>query len=403
MANEQTLFMPLTRLWEVEHLPCFVFDEAGIAKTAEQICGAFAWNRDHRQYFPVHCLPNPSILRILHRAGMGVVCTNETELLIAQRAEITDIIYSPIALNASAAKLAASMGCQLLLDNVNQIMGMERYQNLPEVVGLRYNPDERLTSGHRTLAKTEGQGLGMAQTSIRRAIAILKSKGVHRIGLHAHFADQCEDGAVMVATAKLLMELAITLRREEGIEVAYCDISGCFGNPHHLLAPDPNLSKLSDALQKLYQELLKPVGLEQLPLRTQFGGYAVARHGIFAAKITDAKQRHWRFWGLDASAGQLSCKFSPEDDCPVQVLKQSESSVFGFYHAYGASYTVSERLLQHQFLPTAEIGDILVMERMGANMGESPCATYLYTQDGQLRLIRRPPRPEDILASFPEF
>lgn len=403
MDNDQTtLFMPLNQLWEVEHLPCFVFDEVGISKTAEQICGAFAWNRDYRQYFLVHCLPNPSILRILHRAGMGAVCTNETELRIAQRAGVEDIIYAPVVLNASAAKLAASMGCQLLFDNVNQIMGMERYQNLPEVVGLRYNPDARLVSGHHTLAKTQGQGIGMALESMKRSIAILKSKGVHRIGLHAHLADHCEDGAVMVATAKLLMELAITLRREDGIEIAYCDVSGAFGNPHHPLAPKPNLSKLSEQLQQLYQELLRPVGMEQLPLRTQFGGYAVAGHGIFAAKICDVKERHWRFLGLDASASQLSRKFSPEDDCPAEVLKRGESSVFGFYHAYGASYTVSERLLQHQFLPTAEIGDILVMERMGANMGETPCATYLYTRDEQLRLIRCPPRPEDILASFPE-
>lgn len=401
--EKTTLFLPMPMLWQAEHLPCFVFDEAGIANTAREVCSSFSWNREYRPYFPVHVLPNPAILKILREAGMGVVCTDQTQLLLADRAGFPgeEIIFAPVIATVPAAALAAEMGCQLLLDNVNQIMRMECYRRLPDAVGLRYNPDERLVSGRHTLARAEEQGLGMDKASLYRAIAVLKSKGIRRIGLQAHLADQ-SDGRLMVAAAQLLLELAVDVQREWDVEIAYCDISGSLGDSHSPLEPIPDLAQLSRELEHCFHRVLEPAGLAMLPLRIQWGSYVVGMHGIFAAKVCDVKERRWRYLGLDATLSQLNRSFSPTSDYPVQLLKRGSSSVSRFYHGYGTALSVADRLMQHQFLPTAEIGDILIMERMGANVGEVSCAEYLYTKQGQLRLIRRPPYPEDALATLVE-
>lgn len=383
-------------------MPCFVFDEAGIERTAQKVCRSFLWNRRYGQFFPVRVLPNPGVLKVLHRAGMGVVCGNQLELLLAEQAGFAghEIVYAPVIAAPETAALAAKLDCQLLLDSENQIMRMERYRRLPDTVGLRYNPDERLTSGRHTLARTEEQGLGMHKQGLYKTVSVLKSKGIGSIGLHTHIADQDNSGQCMLAAAQLLLDLAVELQRGCGIKIAYCDISGSIGYSRNPMEPAPDLAQLSRNLECCWQRILAPAGMLDVPLRTQLGDYVVGMHGLFAAQICDVKERRWRFLGLDATLKQLNRNFSPASGHPVRLLKRGSGSMSRFYHAYGAAVSVSDRLMNHQFLPTVEIGDVLVMERMGANVGDMPCAEYLYTENGDLRLIRRPPCPEDYFATL---
>ena len=52
--------------------PFHIYDEAGIIANVNNIKEAFSWNNGFKEYFAVKALPNPFILEILRKNGIGV-------------------------------------------------------------------------------------------------------------------------------------------------------------------------------------------------------------------------------------------------------------------------------------------------------------------------------------------
>lgn len=52
--------------------PIYVYDEAAIRRTAQQMNKAFSWAKGYKNYFAVKATPTPAIMKILHEEGMGV-------------------------------------------------------------------------------------------------------------------------------------------------------------------------------------------------------------------------------------------------------------------------------------------------------------------------------------------
>ena len=101
MPSEKT---PFSRE-EIEELsksiptPFHIYNEHEIKKTARELRSAFSWVGDHSEgyqnFFAVKALPNPHILEILKKEGMGADCSSAPELTTADRVGISgeDIIY----------------------------------------------------------------------------------------------------------------------------------------------------------------------------------------------------------------------------------------------------------------------------------------------------------------------
>ena len=65
--------------------PFYLYDEAGIRRTARELNAAFTWAPHFQEYFAVKALPNPHILNIFKEEGLGLDCSSECELLLAER------------------------------------------------------------------------------------------------------------------------------------------------------------------------------------------------------------------------------------------------------------------------------------------------------------------------------
>ena len=70
-TNEQ--IEALTRVYPT---PFYLYDEAGIRRTAEELLDAFSWAPSFREYFAVKATPNPAIIQILAEYGCGVDCSS---------------------------------------------------------------------------------------------------------------------------------------------------------------------------------------------------------------------------------------------------------------------------------------------------------------------------------------
>ena len=75
------------KLFAQQHsAPFYLYDEAGIRRTATQLQGAFGRFAGFRQYFPVALNPNPALLQLLCQLGYGAVCENAAQLQLAEHA-----------------------------------------------------------------------------------------------------------------------------------------------------------------------------------------------------------------------------------------------------------------------------------------------------------------------------
>ena len=51
--------------------PFYVYDEKGILENVRKLKQAFSWNKGYREYFAVKATPNPYIMELLKKEGVG--------------------------------------------------------------------------------------------------------------------------------------------------------------------------------------------------------------------------------------------------------------------------------------------------------------------------------------------
>ena len=75
--------------------PFHIYDEEGIVNNMKQFISAFSWNKGFKQYFAVKATPNPYIMRVLQKLGVGADCSSLAELLLCEKVGITghDIMF----------------------------------------------------------------------------------------------------------------------------------------------------------------------------------------------------------------------------------------------------------------------------------------------------------------------
>ena len=65
--------------------PFHIYDEEGIIENMKSFINAFSWNKGFKQYFAVKATPNPYIMRLLQKLGVGADCSSLAELLYVKK------------------------------------------------------------------------------------------------------------------------------------------------------------------------------------------------------------------------------------------------------------------------------------------------------------------------------
>ncbi|MBQ5624533.1 MAG: diaminopimelate decarboxylase, partial [Phascolarctobacterium sp.] len=103
--------------------PFYIYDEAGIRKTARLVNQAFSWNKGFKEYFAVKATPNPTLLKILREEGCGADCSSYTELLMSDAVgfQESEIMFSSNATPAEDFQLARKLNVTINLDDITHI------------------------------------------------------------------------------------------------------------------------------------------------------------------------------------------------------------------------------------------------------------------------------------------
>ncbi len=387
------LFLPqqkLLRFAEELPTPFYLYDEAGIRKTARIVQGSFCWNPGHRQFFPLMANRTPAIIQIMREMGFGLLVQNEYELRCAQQSGFSGdrILLHPTALTDSLVELVGRLGCGVVFDALCQVERMSTC--LPKRCLLRYQPGK--VFGETNFSKVNNRHKsGMSKEQIFEAARLLQKLGVEEIGLHCHLSNNSQKDTYYPAQAKTLFSLAAELRKTTGIRVACCDLGGGIGVDPAAGAPLQCLSHIGAGVRACYREFFP----EQPgpALYTELGRYLVGPHGILLSRVVEVRERLRRFAILDASIANCARPMLNSGLQHLSVVGDCRRTGRVVYSVHGCTSDSVDRFDDRAVLPELYPGRLVAIRKVGAYAQSMqsgmcmlpPCPAYIYTRYGEIR------------------
>ena len=215
--------------------PFHLYDEKGIRENARRLRQAFSWNPGFKEYFAVKATPNPFLMQILKEYGCGSDCSSMAELVLSEAAGIAgqEIMFSSNDTPPEEFAYCEKLGGIINLDDITHIEVVEDAVGyLPETMSCRYNPGGYFKMSNGIMDNPGDSKYGMTEEQITEAFQIMKKKGVKHFGIHAFLASNTVTNEYYPLLAKVLFELAVKLKRETGVHIAFINLSGGIGIPY---------------------------------------------------------------------------------------------------------------------------------------------------------------------------
>ena len=283
--------------------PFYVYDERAIIKNAKQVMDAFSWNKGFREYFAVKANPIPDLVKILVDIGCGCDCSSDTELTIADSLN-APIMFSSNVTPAKEYVHAKELGAIINLDDITHIPFLKKYAGIPETICCRYNSGGNFEVGPNCMGTPGDAKYGMTRKQIFDAYRILKDEGVKNFGLHAFLASNTLTNEYYPKLAKELFTLAVELKEQLDVHIAFINLSGGIGVAYHPDEEPNDIYAISEGVRKQYESILTPVGMEPA-IYTELGRYMLAPYGQLVTKVLHKKDIYRQYVGCDACAANL--------------------------------------------------------------------------------------------------
>lgn len=389
--------------------PFYVYDEAGIRKTVENINKAFAWNPGFREYFAVKATPTPAILRLMKEMNCGADCSSIPEIMLSAGSGITGqrIMFTSNETSAAEYQFAKENGAIINLDDITQIENLENACGIPETVCCRYNPGEFQYATNAILGHMYDTKFGMKKDQLFEALRTLKEKGASRFGLHAMLASCSLEQGYYPALAKELFGLVLEIRETLGITLSFVDMAGGIGIPYRPEEKAIDILEAGDGVRQAYEEMLRANGIE-LSIYTEMGRFVTGPNGFLLTKVVGKKHIWKEYVGVDATPADLMRPAMYGAYHHITAAGKESAAETEVVDVVGSLCENNDKFAVDRPLPHTETGDILVIHDAGAHghamgynyNGRLRCAEYLMHADGKLQMIRRAQTVQDYFATL---
>ncbi len=407
-------FIARERLEEIasEHpTPFYLYDEAGIRRSAELLRQAFSWNPGFREYFAVKATPNPAIIDILREYGFGVDCSSECELLLAEAMGFSgdDVMFTSNDTPAGEFAHAARMGATITLDDAAHVDALvAELGELPRSVALRLNPGGELAFSNVVFGSPEESKFGIDEEQLVATVTRLQGLGVESFGLHALLASNTVTNDYYPGLARLLFQLARRLNDELGARVAFVNLSGGVGIDYRPEERPNDILAIGEGVRQAYEEVLVPAGMDDVAICTELGRFLTGPNGVLVTRVINEKHTHRNFLGVDACASNLLRPMMYGAYHQITVVGCEDDPNEQIWDVTGMLCENGDKFAVNRPLPHVEVGDLLCIHDAGAH-GHSMGFTYngrlrsaelLLEGNGACRLIRRAETPSDYFATL---
>ncbi|MBQ9764557.1 MAG: diaminopimelate decarboxylase, partial [Phascolarctobacterium sp.] len=390
--------------------PFYLYDEAGIRKTARLVNQAFSWNKGFKEYFAVKATPNPSILQILREEGCGADCSSYTELLMSDAVGFkeSEIMFSSNATPAEDFQLARKLNVTINLDDITHIDFLEQVADIPETISCRYNPGGKFSIANNIMDNPGDAKYGLTRPQMTEAYKKLLAKGVKHFGMHAFLASNTVTNDYYPELARILFQVAVELKEETGAHIEFINLSGGIGIAYKPDQPENDILAIGEGVRKAYEEILVPAGMGDVKIFTELGRFMLAPYGALVAKAIHEKHTHKEYIGLDACAANLMRPAIYGSYHHITVMGKEDAPCDYMYDVTGGLCENNDKFAIDRMLPKIDKGDLLFIHDAGAHgfamgynyNGKLRSAEILLKEDGSTQMIRRAETPKDYFATF---
>ena len=407
-------FVTLEQLREIERTyptPFYLYDEKGIRENAARLKQAFSWNRGYKEYFAVKATPNPFLLNILKDMGCGTDCSSMTELMMSRACGFSgsDIMFSSNDTPPEEFAYAEKLGAIINLDDITHIQCLEEtLGHIPETISCRFNPGGLFKISNDIMDNPGDSKYGMTAEQIGQAFKILKEKGAKHFGIHAFMASNTVTNEYYPMLAKILFELAVKLKEETGVHIAFINLSGGIGIPYRPDQEPNDILAIGDGVRRVYEEILVPAGMDDVALCTELGRFMMGPYGALVTKAIHEKHTYKEYVGVDACAVNLMRPAMYGAYHHITVMGREDEPCTRMYDVVGSLCENNDKFAIDRMLPEIKKGDLLFIHDAGAHgfamgynyNGKLKSAELLLKEDGTVEMIRRAETPEDYFATF---
>ncbi len=386
--------------------PVFVYDEAGIRASAQEVNSAFSWNPYHINYFAVKATPTPEILRIVESEAMGFDCSSLTELTLMDRFNLGyghGIFYSSNNTPDSDYRFAAQeLNATINVDKLPYVAQVQRALggSLPERMAIRYNPGG--DHGNAIIGKPEESKFGDTEEHVLEALKQMREGGVDLLGLHAMVVSNEREPEKFAHTAWLLRQV-IEKADDQGTPVSFVNIGGGMGVRYNPATEAPVDAKaIGEAVRSQLGDL-------EMTVLTENGRFVTGPHGYLLTRITHGIiESHRKYLQIDTSINNMARLATVSAAFHVIDVLGREGDPTEPMDVVGSLCANTDRMFKDKELPvTSQAGDLMIVRDAGAHSranshnynGRLRAGEVVVRPDGSHELIRRHETPADVLAT----
>ena len=393
--------------------PYHIYDEKGIRQTVRDLYDAFSWNKGFKEYFAVKATPNPSILKILKEEGCGTDCSSMAELVMSERCGFKgeEIMFSANETPYVEYQKAYELGGIINLDDLTHVDYLKEHVGIPETICCRFNPGGYFTIHNNIMDNPQDAKYGMMPDQIIEAYKKLKEYGAKTFGIHAFLASNTVTNEYYPTLAKQLFEFAVRLKKETGICLSFINLSGGIGIAYKPEQEANDIKVIGELVHQVYDEILKPEGLDNIKLFTELGRFVLAPNGHLVTKVLHEKHTYNEYIGVDACAANLMRPAVYGSYHHISVMGKEKEPCDHVYDVVGSLCENCDKFAIDRNLPKIDIGDYLVIHDTGAHgfsmgynyNGKLRSAEFLLREDGRVEMIRRAETLDDYFATLEGF
>lgn len=389
--------------------PFHIYTEREMVENSRQLLEAFSWNRGFREYYAVKAAPNPYLLKILHKVGLGMDCSSLAELELSHAAGVAgeEIMFTSNNTLAHEYRRAVELGAIINLDDITHIEYLRTHVGMPNLISFRLNPGSAL-EGSEIIGKPDEAKFGLMREQLIAAYKSAKELGATRFGLHTMPISNELDPQYFVATVKLLIETALMLKHELGITIEFINMGGGIGIPYRPGEQAVDVRALSKDVQVCTANMLAGTGLPEPKLFMECGRYITGPYGYLITRAIHTKNIYRSYIGVDATMADLMRPGMYGAYHHITVLGKEEAPATETYDVVGSLCENNDKFAVQRRLPKINVGDLLVIHDAGAHghsmgfnyNGKLRSAELLLRADGNVVQIRRPETLKDYFATL---
>lgn len=247
-------------------------------------------------------------------------------------------------------------------------------------LAIRVNPDFELKGSGMKMGGG-AKPFGVDADRVPALARLLVDEGCDWRGFHIFTGSQALSAEAVSETQGNVLDLAIRLAGDAGVDLPKLNMGGGFGIPYFAGDEPLDVTTVGENLAQLLKDREQNIGNTELFI--ELGRYIVGEAGVYLTRIVDRKESHGETYlvtdgGLHhqlAASGNFGTVV--RRNYPLAIASHFDAEPTEIFNVVGCLCTPLDRLADKAHLPRAEVGDLVAVFCAGAYGASASPSAFL--------------------------